>query len=909
MLLLALSAIVCVSLASCDFALVPPTASSSEKNDSESYIDESTDTQSASTDTESDGGNDSQVKPDDSSTNASSSNGGSSETKPDGSSSSSSSTSESKPNSSSSSGSSSESKPNSSSGASSGAEKPNDEVVVPAGKLLVNVQVFTVMGLDGGNLIVPCLVDETAKFEDLFNEYVDDIISALNATGESWTSEASQETAMRNAFWQCGSQLLESGDALKPFSNNGKMNVIITPSGAGGNVSLYIDSMDGMPNTIPFPIGVALDEFINWAHSKDIFPMTYEQSLTQGYWKNEWNETVGKEWETGIYSNILFVYGSPEQGTQEPFTGYVRVVYGYSQSEEGVYYTDGYLKELQYTVDATVTEISLSEALMYAGGVDYSFTYVYYIDGEQVWDTRVLEEDCVVVCVVDTEVKEFNPFTITVSVDGKTPATYTYTNPVTRMDAVLKYCKANGLDYSDYTWLGEEASISADVLIPVVHSVTVNGSIYAPPVAPVTSNVTITKYDGANETKKTYTTAYGKNFDDFVKESVYPEYDKDNIANNEYAFYLFGDSLNEFSCAILEGTYDVLMIKRSALTSGYTVDCDLLTAEGITEQVTRTMNIPATLRHLIWELTDWELDPTGYQFTINGKVIEGIDGGDKVFNAYEYDLYYKNVTLKVRPIFKVNAVVETKDESAKSKTITYYEMPTLAKIAQDLALSRSVDSYLWLRSSDSQDYIQGDMPFGHGYSEYTVYIKARKVYVDLYFVTADGMDFYLETSMDAMNENYGWEWSVSARNAVTELLGGGTPIATFDEFTWTAKGMDGEFAVTDTTVLEYTIVQGEMPSEWGYGRTVYSLMGTRKAAEVDIVEQDGNGNETHRGKAGYALSSTITVGRILQNYGYTKDNYAWLEFRNLDGSLHDEFNSWDWDSVITRPVQIVVHLN
>jgi hypothetical protein len=253
--------------------------------------------------------------------------------------------------------------------------------------------------------------------------------------------------------------------------------------------------------------------------------------------------------------------------------------------------------------------------------------------------------------------------------------------------------------------------------------------------------------------------------------------------------------------------------------------------------------------------------------------------------------------------------VETKDESAKSKTLTYYEMPTLAKIAQDLALSRSVDSYLWLRSTDSQDYIQGDMPFGHGYSEYTVYIKARKVYVDLYFVTADGMDFYLETSMDTFNENYGWEWSVNARNAVTELLGGDTPIASFDAFTWTAKGMNGEFAVTDTTVLEYAIVQGEMPGEWGYGKTVYSLTGTRKVAEVDIVEQDANGNERHRGCAGYVLSSTITVGRILQSYGYTKDNYAWLEIRNIDGSLHEEFNSWTWDTVITRPVQIVVHLN
>jgi hypothetical protein len=191
-------------------------------------------------------------------------------------------------------------------------------------------------------------------------------------------------------------------------------------------------------------------------------------------------------------------------------------------------------------------------------------------------------------------------------------------------------------------------------------------------------------------------------------------------------------------------------------------------------------------------------------------------------------------------------------------------------------------------------------------SEYQIYlvVEARKVYTNFTFVNQYGDEMTFGSEYDFHNAS-SWDWSVNVKTAFETMVGTGEDMDAFDDFTWIAKGPNGEFEVTADTVLNYIIP--EMYDHYDNAsnyRTVYSLIGMRKTVMVKVIEQNPNG-ETERGEKVYP--TTVTLGEILTEYGYTEGSFDWWMVDPLNGWYSDNFpTGWSLDTVVTWPIKITV---
>ena len=163
-------------------------------------------------------------------------------------------------------------------------------------------------------------VDRDSTLKDFFNAYMGDMIALYN-TAHGFTEEDGfyyDANFMKAGFWQVDGHLMYENDRLaKGYPANAyRLNMVFTPSGAGMNIGIC-DCGDPMNcyayATIPFPVGVYIADFVNWAYSMGIFYMTYEQSIEQGYWTEVgvgMGEPLTDEYMTG-QSVLCFV---SEQG-------------------------------------------------------------------------------------------------------------------------------------------------------------------------------------------------------------------------------------------------------------------------------------------------------------------------------------------------------------------------------------------------------------------------------------------------------------------------------------------------------------------------------------------------------------------------------------------------------------------
>lgn len=794
-------------------------------------------------------------------------------------------------------------------------EKPDEDVDVPDGKLLVTAYFYTIQTDDGENLNVQGLVDNTATLNDFFALYMPEIKRVYNEF-HGFTEDSEfyyDEDFFTGAFWQIGGYL-QYGDsvlsACPDLTSNAKtVSLYFTPSGAGINIEVYDECDDpmnpiGYPHTIPFPFGVYFSEFVDWMYKMDIFDMTYEQSVQQGSWKYAYSGDPIEKFTFVDMIPVCYVVGMGEGGGDviQPteITVYIPAIYGYSYSEEGkVHYADTKLSS--WTIPPA-SSITVEEAYFASYGDDPDYNFLYYMDGVAVDGSTVITETCAVVCVADNIDVALPAFTLTVSVDGYSSESYTYTRPVTMFDAISKYCKSKGLHMDTYTWEEVESVVAGfDIHEACIRNVNLRGYIYVEPEAPTTATVEVVKYDGVNETESSYVVEIGSTMSAFITKNLLPEYDSENIDSNEYTFHYWGDYFNQvYGGDSFYGNTKLLMIKKSVVEAGYTVTLDYQDRNGWNENVEQTMYYPATVQQLIHELTgnyleEWDM----HEYTVNGEVLQG---GEKIFEAFTADPQYKNVTIKVRPIFYVYAVVDVKGETEKTAELVFKKAVTIPEIAEELGLDYDANAYCWRVGSSQQYYNDMSMPISLSETTIQVTVSARRVYTDIYFVDKNGM--YMRFENSPFHSDLGWEWSVTPKEAFETMIGTGEDIDSFDDFTWTAKGPNGEFAVGANDVLNYVI-----PAEYDYYdeesnyRTVYSLTGVRKMVTVTVEE-----NGTEKGTKTY--KTTVTLGEILAEYGYTQSDANNVMVQPLWADMsNEEFSSivWGWNTVVTWPIRITVY--
>lgn len=172
----------------------------------------------------------------------------------------------------------------------SGDPDDGEEVNVPEGKMLATVYYYTITCENDKPLTYSGLVDKNATLNEFFNEHLDGIAKVFNEAHGYAEEDYYGNEFFTGGFWQIGTRLLY-GDSLfsDVLSENTKsFHINFTPSGWGLMTGICVCEdptyVDRMEQCIPFPWGVCIEDFVNWAYARDIFEMTYEQSLTQGYW-------------------------------------------------------------------------------------------------------------------------------------------------------------------------------------------------------------------------------------------------------------------------------------------------------------------------------------------------------------------------------------------------------------------------------------------------------------------------------------------------------------------------------------------------------------------------------------------------------------------------------------------------
>ena len=755
-------------------------------------------------------------------------------------------------------------------------------------------------------------VDRDSTLKDFFNAYMGEMVTLYNkahgfANGDENAYDAD---FLKEGFWQVDGHLMYENDRLAEGypANAYRLNMVFTPSGAGMNIGIC-DCGDPLNcdayATIPFPVGVYIADFVDWAYSKGIFSMTYAQSITQGYWTEVGSEVpLTSEYQT-MQSVLCFVRGQGEEVLPNDFTVYMPTIYEYSWSEMGQ--VGGMAtKDGQYTV--STGEITVWEVYQTIYGDNPDYTFHYYMDGVQVSESTILTKDCTVVCVWDSVDVPLPEYTLTVYMEGRAQLSYKYTRPASMRDAIEKYCKATGIKMSDYAWCEPNSQMAHfDINTAWAYDITIYGYTYVEPEKPTTQEITVWKYDGVAETKELYNVPFEVRSGDFIRENLFPAFDNDNPFDNEYVFYfcgmymdaLYGDELFEYD------NTKILMIKKSVLDAGYTVKIDFMNrGYEYSEEYEQVYYEPRTLSALVYEMTYYNIDFMTFQFTVNGEVL--IANGEKIFEEYEIYPRYKDITIVVRPVYEVWVNVNTQDEGNKTQTVMFYGGISLPAIAQAVGLNRDFSEYAW-KIGYSEEYYWDETGFFMT-SEYSVpvTIEARRVYTNFYFITADGMELYLESDIYG---DYGiwWEWSVDVKTAFDKMIGG-DPVENFDDFTWIAKSEQGEFAVTANDVLSYLVsgdyYYGEMSMAY---KTVYSIIGTRKTVTVR-VEENGMNGQVEKGEQSY--NAGMTVGDILSGYGYTQADVSWFMVEPLCGGYSNSFPmEWNWDSAVTWPIKICVFLN
>lgn len=776
----------------------------------------------------------------------------------------------------------------SSSGGDDSSENPNypggewgDIPDIPEDQIYLDVSYYTIHTADGVPLRGGYLVDENATLNDFFDQYMDEIMRVYNE--EQGFEEGNYHydaQFFKNSFWQVSDRLIESDKVILDYiravdesvSGGIPVPIVFTPSGAGLNITIYDGEFDSNPAVFPFPISVCLRDTIDWAYQYGFFDMSYDESIKVGVWQDYWSRMpiLDDTWTT----ELLFILGGegseggeggwddPDMPKEERFTVYMPGIYGYSEYEDGTLEVDGSYKNFSYEFVNYPSGVTIEEAKNLA--CDPYMSWVYYMGGERVDGSTVLTEDCTVVCVAEEADRAIPEFTVTIEVDGFKSKSYTYRGPVTMGEVVQKYCRETGIEYSDYIWDAE--AVSFFEFTPIVYSRTIHAVLYTEPVKPTESIITLRRYDGVEETVRTYSVAYGMGFDEFVRQYLIPEYTYDTAFECEYAFYVGGDGNNEFTYATLEGNYSLWMIKRSVLQQGYNVSVDLTLREGGGSTEARMMYYPTNIRRLIWEVTGWELGGLDmYQVTINGTTIE-YGGKEDFFYLTESKLYYTDMHIVVKPIFEIGVCVEVAGETSKSKTLTYYENVTPTQIAKDLGLSRGAFDYLWAYGWDStsQDYIHPEeglmMRFANGGA--CLIVTARKVVVGVSIIRANGEEMNFEPMIDSSSSS-GWDWSVSVKTAAESWLG-----EEYADYNWRVKDSMGEREATLEDVLEFNYTENGASFDKKY--TYYTLVGTPKKVMVEVWYTDENYNQTEIIDQEYDGGKTI--GNILYEMGYRLSN-------------------------------------
>ena len=787
----------------------------------------------------------------------------------------------------------------------------SEEESVPEGKMLATVYYYTIQHNDEP-LTYSGLIDEDATLNEFFTEHLEGIKVLYNEVNGYEDEEDAyyDDDFFKEGFWQIGNRLQYGDSVLSDSLPEGtdEFDMSFTASGWGMNIGICVCENplepDWMEACIPFPIGVCIEDFVNWAYAHDFFTMSYEQSLTQGYWAEAgYTEHLDSTYLTG--SNLLcFVYGVEEEVRPSEFRVYMPTVYGYSFSETGAVSNIGY-KDSYYTVSTET--VTVGQAYDFCYGSNTEYTFHYYMDGVQVSADTVLTKECTVVCVEATQDIELPAFTLSVYIDGQEKAEYEYTRPVAMSDAIAKYCKAKHLKMSDYVWTEKESVMaSLDIYAPWGRDIEIYGYIYEEPAQPTSRKISVLKYDGETETTASYEIGLEMNAGEFIRTYLSPDFNDENAWENEYVFFYFGEYLNPIYGMDAFYTYDlgIFMVKTSVLSAGYTVTLDFMYRGAVqAETKEQTYHMPMTLRQIVYELGGYDIDWTTYEVTVNGKVLN-VGDGVKVFDEYEINPQYKDLSVKVRPIYKVYAEVRAAGETEKTQTLTFYGEVTMPAVVEALDLQYTYRDYGWKLNGNSDFYWEESGQFFILEYETYLVIEARKVYASFTFVTEYGDELTLG-SVDSFYEEMAWDWSVSVKAAYERIVGTGDGVEDFDNFTWVAKGPNGEFAVTAESVLIYII-----PESYDYYdtmsnyRTVYSVIGTRKTVTVSVVEQGSNG-ETEKGTKTYP--STVTIGEILTEYGYTQDTISSFMVNALGGWSSNFPSEWTWDSVVTWPVKITVY--
>ncbi len=801
--------------------------------------------------------------------------------------------------------------------------EPGDIPDIPVGQIYLDVTYFTIHTADGVPLRGGYLVDENATLNDFFDQHMDEIMRDYNeGQGFGEDSYGYDEQFFRNSFWQIADRLIEPDKVIQDYirmideSVDGGIFVpiVFTPSGAGLNITIYDGEYDSDPAMFPFPIQVCLRDTIDWAYKYGFFNMSYDESIRVGVWQDYWSRTpiLDDTWT----AELLFIldgesgeggWDDPDMPQENRFTVYMPGIYDYWEYEDGTPEVGG-LKDFAYEFVNYPDGVTIEEAKTQA--CDPYMSWVYYMNGERVDGSVVLTKDSVVVCVAEEADRAIPEFTIAIGVDGYGAKSYTYRGPVTMWEVAQRYCKETGIDYFDYIWDCE--AVSLQEFLPIVRDRTICGVLYTEPVQPTESTVTLRRYDGVEETVQTYAVSYGMAFDAFVQQYLIPEYTYDTAFECEYAFYIAGDGMNEFSYASLEGNCSLWMIKRSVLEQGYNVSVDLTTRDDITENKNLLMQYPCTLRHLIWEVTGYELWLDAYRVTVNGNLIE-YGGKEDYWYLTESKLYYTDMEIVVKPIFEIGVVVEVAGETDKSKTLTYYEDVTPMQVAKDLGLSHDAGDYLWnvgWSSTDDNPVYPTDglmmrLGNGNGY----LFVTARKVVVGISLMRANGEELNVDHVVDP-NSFDGWDWSVSVKSAIEYYIG-----SEYADFNWRVKDSNGERAVTLEEVLAFIYIENGSSFDKKY--TYYTLIGTPKKVMVEVVV-DENGGQTEISDKEY--NGGETIGSVLYELGYRLSNKGnticvkdgveytfWAE--GYDGyMLPNDLSGrlWTWLSEINCSIRIVI---
>ena len=788
---------------------------------------------------------------------------------------------------------------------------------IPAGKMLVTVYYYTMQHNDKP-LTYSGLVDTNATLNDFFAEHMAGVQATFNEA-HGYVEEDDyyyEESFFLEGFWQIGNRLQYGDSVLSDClsANMKKFDMYFTPSGWGLNIGICVceDPLnpDWMEACIPFPWGVCIEDFVNWAYDHGFFTMTYAQSLTEGYWvESGRTEKLDSSYLTGS-SMLCFVYDS--QGGEEvyptEFTVYMPTVYEYYYSEMGA--VSGMATKEGWR-DGIAAPMTIREVYEHCYGYNPDYSFNYYMDGVQVSEDTILTKDSVVVCVDETKDVALPTFTVSVYIDGQTKISYQYSRPMAMRDAIEKYCAAKGLKMSDYTWTEQESVMASfDINAPWARDIEIYGYIYVEPEKPTSRKINVLKYDGEVESTASYEIGLDMNAGEFIRSYLISDFNEENVWENEYMFFYYGEYLNPiYGFDNFYGyEYDIFMIKSSVLSAGYNVDLDIMCrGHFASETYQRTYYMPMTLRQMIDDLgMGYYIDWMTYEITLDGVVLDPGDS-EKIFNSYEFDPQYKDISVKIRPIYQMYIDVRAAGEEDKSKNLTFYGDVTLPIIVEALGLNYTYRDYAWKINESSEYYWEESGLFYEklGQYEVTIVIEARKVYTSFNFVNKNGEEMMFG---DGYLYDYipTWDWSVNAKTAYETMIGVGDDIDSFEDFTWIAKGPNGEFEVTADTVLNYVIP--EMYDHYDSAsnfRTYYSLIGTRKTVTVSVYEQ-GNDGETEKGAKTY--SSTVTLRTILAEYGYTDDTKYWIMVNPLDGGWSYNFpTEWNWDSLATWPIKITVY--